>query len=300
MRTYLECIPCFILQALDASRCVTDDQAVHEKVLRKVLRMTPRMNLRESPPAMAQKVHRVIRKITGQQDPYRAAKDRDNHAAMELYPHLKHRIEQSGRELETAVRLAIAGNVIDLGVKTHMGEPDVHKAVREAFTLPLPRASLDEFDRAVQKAESIMYIGDNAGEVVFDRLLVEQLPAQKVTFVVRGGPIINDATMADAEAAGLTNLVEVIDSGSDAPGTILAGCSARFRRRFEGAGLVIAKGQGNYETLSDVDKDIFFLFKVKCPVIGRDIGREVGTMVLHRRESRSPAQRKEADYRAGI
>lgn len=300
MRTYLECIPCFVRQALDAVRCVTEDEAVHEKVLREVLRAAARMDLGDSPPAMAQRLHRVIRKITGQEDPYRKAKDASNRSALEMYPHLKQRVDRSPRPLETAVRLAIAGNIIDLGVKTHLGEPDIHKAVRDAFTLPLPRASLDEFDRAVQKAESIMYIGDNAGEVVFDRLLVEQLAAEKVTFVVRGGPIINDATVLDAEAAGLTSLVEVIGNGSDAPGTILGQCSEEFRRRFDEADLVIAKGQGNYETLSGVDKDIFFLFKVKCPVIGRHIGRGVGSMVLHRREPISPADRKEADYHARI
>lgn len=300
MRTYLECIPCFVRQALDAVRRVTDDEAVHEKVLREVLGTSARMDLGDSPPAMAQRLHRIIRKITGQEDPYRGAKDADNRSALEMYPHLKQRVEDSARPLETAIRLAIAGNIIDLGVKTHLGEPDVDKAVRDAFTLPLPPGSVESFDIAVQQAGRIIYLADNAGEIVFDRLLVEQIPAEKVTFVVRGGPIINDATMVDAEAAGLTDLVEVVDNGSDAPGTILDQCSEEFRRRFDEADMVIAKGQGNYETLSDVDKDIFFLFKVKCPVIGRGIGREVGSMVLHRREPMLPADRKEADYHARI
>ncbi|MCK4815836.1 DUF89 family protein, partial [bacterium] len=128
----------------------------------------------------------------------------------------------------------------------------------------------------------ILYLADNAGEIVFDRLLIEQLPYEKITVVVKGKPVINDATMDDAEFAGLTEIVEVFDNGSDAPGTILQDCSQTFRDRFEDADLVIAKGQGNYETLSEVDKDIFFLLKVKCFIIARDIDCEVGEMILQR------------------
>jgi uncharacterized protein with ATP-grasp and redox domains len=129
-------------------------------------------------------------------------------------------------------------------------------------------------------AQNILYLVDNAGEIAFDRLLIEQLPTEKITVVVKGKPVINDATMEDAEFVGLTDIVEVIDNGSDAPGTILETCSQNFRDRFEEADLVIAKGQGNYETLSDLDKNIFFILKAKCPVIARDIGCEIGDMIL--------------------
>jgi uncharacterized protein with ATP-grasp and redox domains len=108
------------------------------------------------------------------------------------------------------------------------------------------------------------------------------LPEEKVTVAVRGRPVINDATRADAEAAGLTERVEVIDNGTDIPGTILPECSDFFRSRFESADLVISKGQGNYETLSDVEKDIFFLLKAKCPVVAMDLGAELDSVVLRR------------------
>jgi uncharacterized protein with ATP-grasp and redox domains len=108
------------------------------------------------------------------------------------------------------------------------------------------------------------------------------MPLEKVTVVVKGLPVLNDATIHDAETAGLTSLVEVIDNGSDAPGTILAECSESFHERFEQADLLIAKGQGNYESLSDVEKDIFFILKAKCPVIAEHLGCKVGTMILRR------------------
>ena len=136
------------------------------------------------------------------------------------------------------------------------------------------------FKHAVSRANNILYLGDNAGEIVFDRLLIEQLPCEKITFVVKGGPILNDALMEDAQIVGLTDVVDVIDNGSDAPGTILESCSEAFRLRFDESDLVIAKGQGNYETLSDVDKNIFFLVTPKCSVLARHLGREIGSLVL--------------------
>jgi len=184
--------------------------------------------------------------------------------------------------METAVRLAIAGNIIDLGVKTSIKESNVEKVIRDCLTADFDNQQVEGFRNAVSRAEKIFYLADNAGEIVFDRLLIEQLPAEKVTVVVKGSPVINDATMEDAEFAGLTEMVEVIDNGSDAPGTILKTCSRIFRNRFEEADLIIAKGQGNYETLSDVDKNIFFVLKAKCPVIARDLGCEVGEMIFRK------------------
>ena len=162
MRTYLECIPCFIRQALDAVRCVTDDEAAHEKVVREVLRVAARMDLRDSPPAMAQRLHRVIRQISGREDPYRKAKDASNRSALEMYPHLKQRVDRSARPLETAVRLAIAGNIIDLGVKTQLAVIDINKAIADASVLPLPPGSVDDLGAAVPRAERIIYLADNA------------------------------------------------------------------------------------------------------------------------------------------
>ena len=281
MRTFFDCIPCFIRQALEAVRMITSDEAIHERLLREVLRVLGEMNLRQSPPAMAQRIHRLIRELTGQADPYREIKDRFNRLALDLYPQLKVQIEGSGDRLEMAVRLAIAGNVIDMGVNNHLTDEHIHEAIDHALKTPFD-ADLASFREAVSIAKNILYLADNAGEIVFDKLLIEQLPLEKVTVAVKGLPIINDATMADAETAGLTELVEVIDNGSDAPGTILDDCSEAFRQRFDEADLVIAKGQGNYETLSDVDKDIFFILKAKCSVIARDLGCQVGSLILRR------------------
>ena len=280
MRTYLDCIPCFVRQVLDSVKMTTDDEQIHEKVLREALHLASKMDLHQSPPAMAQKIHRFIRELTGVQDPYMQVKNRFNKFALKMYPDMKERIETSDDPLETAVRLAIAGNIIDLGVKSGLAESEVERTITRSLTESLDMDTLEEFRNATAQAKDILYLGDNAGEIVFDRLLIEQLPCKNITFVVKAGPIINDATMQDAEMTGLTDMVSVIDNGSDAPGTILQSCSQEFRRRFNEADLVIAKGQGNYETLSDADKNMFFVLKAKCPVIAQHLGCEIGCLVL--------------------
>ena len=285
MQTYLDCVPCFVRQVLDSVKMTTDDEQIHEKVLREALCLASRMDLHQSPPAMAQKIHRFIRELTGVQDPYLQVKDRFNKFALKMYPDMKERIETSADTLETAVRLAIAGNIIDLGVKSGLAESQVERTITRSLTESLDMEALEEFRNATAQAKDILYLGDNAGEIVFDRLLIEQLPCKNITFVVKAGPIINDATMQDAEMTGLTDTVSVIDNGSDAPGTILQSCSQEFHRRFNEADLVIAKGQGNYETLSDADKNIFFVLKAKCPVIARDLGCTVGEMILRKNKS---------------
>jgi hypothetical protein len=183
MKTYYDCLPCLIRQAVEAVRMVTDDEAVQEKVIRQVLLETARIDLQ----------------------------------------------------------------------------------------------------KAIDAAKNILFLGDNAGEIVFDKLLIEQMPMDKISYAVKGFPIINDATMEDAIDTGMTGLVKVLDNGCDAPGTILELCSEKFQEVFRQADLVIAKGQGNYETLSGVnDKDIFFLLKVKCPVIAQDLECECGSIVVKR------------------
>ena len=279
MRTSLDCIPCILRQTLDAARLVSKEFTVHENILRDVLGWAREMDLNQSPPAMAQRIHRRLREITGVDDPYRETKDRQNFMAMEMIPSLRSKIESDSDPLLVAARLAIAGNVIDMGVNVNLTEADVRLAVNQALTEQF-FGEEDSFHKAIAKAQSIMYLADNAGEIAFDRLLIEKLSPGRVTLVVRGAPVINDATLADAHAVGLDKIVEIIDNGSDAPGTILSDCSPEFRCRFIKADLIIAKGQGNFETLSNESGNIFFLFKVKCPLVADIVNQPIGTKML--------------------
>lgn len=286
MNTFLDCIPCFARQALEAARFVTDDPAIHERVMRGILREAAQMDFSQSPPAIGQKLHRALRDLVHDDDPYREIKNHFNQAALEMLPDLSARIRDAADPLFMALRVAIAGNVIDLGVNGDFRGSEVKSAMANILNEPF-YGEVEDFRDEVRNARKILYLADNAGEIVFDRLLIEQLPLNRVTLAVRGAPVLNDATRADAEAAGLCGIVEVIDNGSDAPGTILADCSRDFRRRFSMADLVIAKGQGNFETLSDADANLYFLFKAKCPVIATHVGLPVGThATIHRHPAR--------------
>jgi len=285
MRIFLDCIPCFIRQALDAARLATHDMQIHEQVLREVLVLAKDLDMSQSPPIMGQKIHRLIRELVGIEDPYRDVKRRFNNAALQLYSGMRTQIVESKDMLETAIRLAIAGNIIDFGVNGKLHESELEQTVSECLATESSDIQLRSFRQAVNEAEEILYIADNAGEIIFDRLLIEQLPIEKVTVVVKGSPVINDATMEDAMLAGLPKIVEVIDNGTDAPGTILESCSRPFLACFEKADLIIAKGQGNYETLSNVDENIFFILKAKCPVIAEHLDCELDQMILRRSDA---------------
>ncbi len=299
MRTYLDCVPCFVSQALDSARRCTDSPEIHERLLREALALASTMSFANPPPVMARLIHRRLRELTGQADPYKAAKRNANEFALRLYPDLKQLIINSRDPLTAAIKFAIAGNVIDLGVKTGLTDGDIRSAIGEAIEGDVDPDTVERFRQAAMPAGDILYLADNAGEIVFDRLLIEQMPPGSVTLVVKAGPIINDATREDAEAAGLTDFVEVIDNGDDAPGTILDLCSPSFRERFDAADLIIAKGQGNYETLNECGHhNLFFLLKVKCAVIARDLQCRLGEMAVrkHGPVSRGPVKGPDDEF----
>jgi len=290
MQTYPDCIPCFLRQALDAARAVTSDATIHEHVLRETLRMASEMPFDKPPPWMGQRIHRLLRRATANDDPYRQAKTWSNDLALALRPKLQERVRASADPFATSVLVAIAGNIIDLGCRSHVSEEDVLGSIDQALREPFDVDALEELRAATASAGSILYLADNAGEIVLDRVFIEQLPLERITLAVRGFPVINDATREDAEAAGLTELVNVIDNGSDVPGTILEACSDSFREAFARADMIIAKGQGNYETLSGVDERVFFLFKAKCPVVATEIGCVEGQIVMCRAKAGTGAR----------
>lgn len=289
MHTTLDCIPCLLRQTLEAARLATSDVATHETIIHKVLDLFKRMDVRQPPPLIARKIYDLLEEVTGVHDPYGPLKEHFNQMALELLPELTATVNRAADPFATAVRMAIAGNIIDFGANGGLTEDDVRAAVANVLSEPFV-GDMSAFNHAVSKAARIMYLADNAGEIVFDRLLIEQLHGKHVTLVVRGRAIINDALLADAARAGLDKRCDVIDNGSGVPGTLLDTCDQRFRERFTAADLIIAKGQGNYETLSDAPGDIYFLLKVKCPVIASHIGLAMGTHALVHRAPSSVKQ----------
>ena len=152
MQTFFDCIPCFVRQTLDSARAVSDDMDLHERMLRKTLQALSEMDLRESPPAMAQRIHRLIRAETGMADPYREIKDRCNRLALGLYDELQRRVNEAPDPLEVSLRLAIAGNIIDFGVRSEIADSEIHAAIEACFEQPLARDAVLEFADAIDQA----------------------------------------------------------------------------------------------------------------------------------------------------
>lgn len=276
MKTYLECIPCFMQQAYRTAKIATTDEQKIKHVLDSAGEMIKSISMNDTPPETGNHIYQKIREITFNNDPYQEIKKANIDEALNLYPELKKRIENSNDPLLTAIRIAIAGNVIDLGVnKSFNIIDDLQKILKQNFAI----FDYEAFKSQLQKASSVFYIGDNAGESVFDRLLIETI-GKPATFVVREVPVINDCVKEDAVASGLHHVSEIKSSGSTAPATIMSLCSASFIEKFNQADIVISKGQGNYEGLSEVSRPVFFLLKAKCKVIARDLDVNENDIVL--------------------
>jgi hypothetical protein len=276
MKTYLECIPCFLRQALFAARAATKDERKVKEVLDRVAGLIPRIPLESPPPETARLVYGAVRDVTGVSDPFKVLKAKSIEKALSLYEELQSAIHRAEDPLRAAARMAIAGNVIDPGANPDF---DLHREMENFLQEPLVVDHYASFGRAVENARTVLYLGDNAGETVFDRILIETMDKDTV-FAVRDIAIINDATVEDAEKSGIGEVARIMSSGCDAPGTILKRCSREFREVFGTADLIVSKGQGNLESLSGEEGPIFFLLKVKCPVIARHLGTEGCGMVL--------------------
>lgn len=264
---------------------VSDDEGVHRRVLEAVMEKMSTFSLTATPPEMAMVVHQTVREVTGNDDPYRLVKERSNHRALELYPLMKKIIGASDDPLLASCKIAAAGNSIDFGVPSESFE-DYHSLIESALSSLFMVDHYDEFVGRLSHASSLLYLGDNAGEIVFDRAFIEEMRNFRdieVTFVVRGAPIINDATHEDARYVGMDRAAYVISNGTDYPGTVVRHCSREVQGLFRSADLIIAKGQGNYESIDGDRGNLFHLFKVKCPVVAGQLKVNVNTMVFMNR-----------------
>ncbi|MCW4019331.1 MAG: ARMT1-like domain-containing protein [Candidatus Bathyarchaeota archaeon] len=267
---------------MDATKLGSADEATREIALRQVMQHLSNAQWNQTTPELATNVHRIIKKVTGNVDPYSQLKEKYTRVALAFYPKLEAIVKQSEDPLLTAAKLAIAGNIIDFGPKVNVNLEQTVEAVLED---DLAVNDVGKLKESLLKSKKVLYLADNAGETVFDKLLVDELLKRdaEVTFAVKDAPILNDATFDDAEIAGITKIAHVISIGTDCTGVLFRECSPEFLTEFENCGFVISKGQGNYESLSNtLHKEIFFLLKVKCPLIAEDVGVKTGSAVLKR------------------
>jgi uncharacterized protein with ATP-grasp and redox domains len=232
----------------------------------------------KSSPEIQRILQHKLKELTGVVDPYYKEKQQSNCIAIKLYDEWKPKVLASADPFNLALRLAIAGNIMDYGVD-HVF--DVQETIKKSLRTELAIDHSAALKQRIAKAKSILYLGDNAGEIVFDKLFIETIMHPNVIFAVKDAPVLNDVTFNDAEDVGMNEVADVISNGYDASSTLLDKCSKEFLDVYHSADLIISKGQGNLEGLIDEkDPRIFFLFMVKCDVIAERVGVEKGSLVV--------------------
>jgi uncharacterized protein with ATP-grasp and redox domains len=271
-------------QAYNTATRATKDERERREILNEVALYVRTLTFDSTPADASNFVYEITRKITGNQDPFKPEKIRYNEICKSMREDLRGIIGSSEDSLKTAVRIAIFGNLIDLGIGLHFDlEKDLDKVLTRKF-------GADDYHLLKEMLETggkkILYLCDNAGEILFDSLLVEMMKEDHdVTCVVKSGPIINDATMEDAEYAGITGMVKVITTGSDGIGVQWSAVSEEFRREYEKADIIISKGQGNFETVWGRKGIKFFLLRAKCDSVARELGVSFGDIVIKMQET---------------
>jgi len=279
MKSTLECVPCYLKQVISTAKEATNRKELQFQALQAAAKVIGKLSLEKSPAENTYYVLKAAQKVLMDDDPFNKKKLKYNKIALKMYPRLKKIIKKSDKPLYTAVKVALAGNIIDMGILPSF---DIEKTLKETLSSPLTIDDFDRFSQDLKKSSNILYLGDNIGEIVFDKVLVEELLPKKVFFAVKSGPILNDATLEDAHVVKMDEVAKVITTGTDMLGAPLKQCSEEFQDIFLSADLIISKGQANYETLSEVKANIYFLLKAKCEVIARDLGIKCGDTVFKR------------------
>ena len=279
MRTYPDCIQCFDRNFRFLAGKFAKDESVRQEMLKRISAEVEKFDTNLPPPAFARYAYRIIADFSGERDAYRKEKIESTIAAKQLLEtFIKEDPSFDLNDFETLVRLAIAGNIIDFGVNTSLTLDAAKEIIRESLRKPVSRENLEKFRELAEKAQNILYILDNCGEAVFDRLLLERF-GSKTTLCVRGYPVLNDVTRNELEMSGLSGVAKrIIDTGDYTPGITMEKSGAEFRQAYEEADLVIAKGQGNFETLSDGTHPTVFLFMAKCQTVCAHIGAELNSL----------------------
>ncbi|ACX72718.1 protein of unknown function DUF89 [Methanocaldococcus vulcanius M7] len=292
MKIKPECAICIVRQVVEVVKEISKDESEQFKLIKDTMSVITEVYGEEAVPAwMGTVVHRHLKKISGNSDPYKTLKEKANKIALKYLEKVR-KMSDEGDDLERLrkkVLASIAGNVIDFGA--YSVEVDIEKMIEETLngTLALDnsRELLDDLKN--KDIKKVLYICDNAGEIIFDRVLMEEIKkyGKEIVAVVKGKPILNDATLEDAKIAKIDEIGRVITTGSDIIGVILEECSSEFIKEFETADMIVAKGMGNYESLTEyedrIKKPIYYILKAKCKPVADHIGVKVGDNVLLKR-----------------
>ena len=289
MKTTYQCIPCAINQGINVVKSLNIDDDKIQDMIREILKYLSELNYMETtPPEVAMIVYKIIYKYTDIEDPFKDNKDYYNQKILNIEDDLATYINNhhNFREL---LKFVISGNIIDFGAIHDLSEKEIFQTIDNIEKNSLIIDNSKEMEKDVEKAETVFYIGDNCGEIVFDKLFIKYLlnryDIRKLYFGVRGGPIINDITIEDAKEVGLEEFAEILDTGTKAPGVLLGNLKKDYKNKLLNSDLVISKGQGNFESLSGIKKDnLYFLFMAKCPVVASKLEVEEKSLICKKNQ----------------
>ncbi len=281
MNITLDCLPCFVRHTIEVMRSFAVEPGLSNEMVRDVIRQMAEVDFALTPPEFASEVHAMIRSRLGIADPYLQIKRDANRFAARLMPELENRLEKSPDRLRQALLYSIAGNIIDSGVSAVTPDSEVMQSIEMAENQSPAIDHSEKLLRELRRAEKIVILGDNAGEIYFDRLLLHELKKDNITYIVKGSPILNDALYEDAIEAGIDRFARVLDTGVAIPGTVLRKCPPAVRQAIQAADVIVSKGQANFETMGEcADPRVFFTLRAKCHVIAREIGVPQGSFVI--------------------
>lgn len=286
MNVSYECGPCFLRQAREALDLSTDDEDLKMEVMGEIFKfLSTNFKAGANSNGTGSVMHNIIKQKTGCKDPYYNEKVEGNEIALKYLPDVK-KILTEDDSLENYVKIAIIGNILDFGAFTL--DEDIESVIKESLKKDLAVKDIDEFENSLKKHDKVLYLVDNTGEIVFDKLLLSKIKEYDldITIAVKSEPILNDATLVEALDVGLDEFGELVEIGAGTVGYVDSEISDEFREIFDSHEFIISKGMGNYEGLTEIDlsaKDIYFLLCVKCNTIARHIGANLHDMLLFKK-----------------
>ena len=282
MRTEHECLECALKAFIRNMNSYEIPLHKKDSAMRDFFRQLADFDFEKSPPELGRVLHKKVQELINA-DPYEKEKKHYNEQLLRRYGDFKKQVKDSADSFRTALMFALSGNIIDFGMQERF---ELEKLLERLEWLDITIDQSEELKKEIKNAESILYLGDNAGEIVFDRLFIETIKElfgeKRIWFAVRGGPIINDVTFEDALYVKMNLAAEIISNGFDAPGTILHLSSREFLNVYNKANLIISKGQGNFESLSDQNQNIFFLLMAKCRVVAKYFNTDISNLIVSR------------------
>jgi uncharacterized protein with ATP-grasp and redox domains len=282
MKMQPECMLCLYNQSLRVTKVLECGRDCAESIMHEAARVISCVDMDATPPEAAALLYPAIAEVAGVSDIYAAKKVESTDRAMKIAPLMRERIEESANPVEAAIKVSVAGNVLDFATeKIYDFEEECEKIFESDFSVYHGKEIL----KRLENAKRVLIIGDNSAEHIFDALLAERIsidyPETKISYAVRGRAIINDVTMAEATGTWLESYCEIVDSGVDTPGFLYERATEEMRELFDEADLILSKGMGNFECMDTMaDERLFFLFKIKCPVVARRTGYAEGSLMV--------------------